>query len=80
MCFCRYPGSLYTLDNRPEVALLDSNIVIAAQDGTVQYAPGGGKFGPRVLVAGNATAQLANIRLQYCGQAGLDRACVQFEG
>jgi len=76
----RYQGYLYTLDNRPEVALLESNIIIAAQDGNTQYLAGGGKFGPRVLVAGIATAQLSNIRLDYCGQAGLDRACVQFEG
>lgn len=62
------------------MALLDSNVVIAAQDGNSQYLTGGGKFGPRVVVAGNATAQLDNIRLEYCGQAGLDRACVQFEG
>jgi hypothetical protein len=59
---------------------LDSSIVIAAQDGTTQYLPGGGKFGPRLLVADNATAQLSDIRLEFCGQAGLDRACVQFEG
>lgn len=62
------------------MALLDSSIIIAAQDGNTQYLPGGGKFGPRVLAAENATAQLSNIRLEYCGQAGLDRACVQFKG
>lgn len=76
----RYSGSPYVLDNRAEVALLDANVVVAPQDGSAQYLPGGGKFGPRVLVAGNSTAQLSNMRVKTCGQAGLDRACVQFEG
>jgi hypothetical protein len=62
------------------VALLDSNINIAPSDGTAQYEPGGNKFGPRVLAAGNSTCQLANIQMSYCGQAGLTRACVQFQG
>lgn len=79
-CCHRYSGSQYMLDNRAEVALLTSNVVIAPQDGDAQYLTGGGKFGPRVVAAGNATAQLSNIRLEYCGHAGLDRACVQFEG
>jgi hypothetical protein len=79
-CAGRYPGCQYVLDNRAEVALLSSNIVIAAQDGDAQYQPGGGKFGPRVMAAGNATAELSNVRFEYCGQAGMDRACVQFEG
>lgn len=62
------------------MALLDANVVVAPQDRSAQYLPGGGKFGPRVLAAGNSTAQLSNIHVETCGQAGLDRACVQFEG
>lgn len=62
------------------MALLDASVLVAPQDGSTQYQTGGGKFGPRVLAAGNSTAQLSNIRMDFCGQAGLDRACVQFEG
>jgi hypothetical protein len=61
------------------VALLDSNINIAPADGTAQYEPGGNKFGPRVLAASNSTCQLGNIQVSYCSQAGLTRACVQFQ-
>jgi hypothetical protein len=68
------------LDTRAQVALLDSNIIIAPADGTVQYEQGGHKFGPRVLAAGNSTCQLDSIQMSYCGQAGLARACVQFQG
>jgi hypothetical protein len=77
---CSYSNSPYTLDTRAEVALLDSNINVAPADGTAQYGPSGNKFGPRLLAAGNSTCQLANIQISYCGQAGLTRACVQFQG
>ncbi len=75
-----YPGSPYQLDMRAEVALIDSNIAISPSDGVSQYLPGGQKFGPRVLVAENATAGISHVQMQYCGQAGLVRACLQFQG
>uniref|UniRef100_A0A383WCP6 Fibrocystin-L n=1 Tax=Tetradesmus obliquus TaxID=3088 RepID=A0A383WCP6_TETOB len=75
-----YANSAYALDTRAEVALLDSNVVIAPADGSLQYDAGGNKFGPRVLAAGNSSCQLANIQMSLCGQAGLTRACVQFQG
>lgn len=67
------------LDSRAEVAMLDTNLNILPDDGDLQYTPGNGKFGPRVIVHGQSTARLANIGMSYCGQAGLMRGCVQFE-
>ena len=64
---------------RAEVALLDSNVRVLPADGNAQYRPGGGKFGPRIVAAGNSTARLTNLLMQWCGQAGLSRACVQFD-
>jgi hypothetical protein len=77
VCCCSYAGSTYTLDSRAEVALLDSTINIAPDNNT---AADDEKFGPRVLAAGTAVLHLADVTLTRCGQTGLQRGCVQFQG
>lgn len=72
-------GSSLVADMRAEVALLDSNVRVLPSDGNAQYRPGGDKYGPRIVAAGNSTARLSHLLMQWCGQAGLSRACVQFE-
>ena len=57
-----------------QVALLSSNIIISATDGSVTRAQGGEAFGCRVVVHGASTARLSHVTLQYCGQVG--GACV----
>ena len=73
---CRYAGTSSTLDMRAEVALLDSNIVVTADDPGVAAE---GKFGARLLVQGAATAKISDVLFTSCGQYGLTRACVQFD-
>jgi hypothetical protein len=74
---CSYGASPYTLDARAEVALLDSSITIAPDNAT---AADDEKFGPRVLAAGTGVLHLADVTLTRCGQTGLQRGCVQFQG
>jgi hypothetical protein len=53
----RYAGALFDVDMRVEVAMVDSNILISANDGPVTYSRGTGElFGARVIVAGNGSA------------------------
>jgi len=78
----RQYGNGATLDMRTEVGLLSSNVVIRADDGPAQLSsstPWKDRFGCRVLVANQATASLSGIAFEYCGQAGTERAALQFE-
>lgn len=75
-----YNGGAQVLDMRAEVAMIDSNVRIEAPDGPYQHTDGvGSKFGPRVIGHGSSVAELNNIAMAYCGQAGLRRPCVMFK-
>lgn len=77
-----WPGSTLALDVSAEVGLLDSNVIVRSQDGLAQWTSAvwyRDKFGFRMLVSGPSSARISDASLQYCGQAGLARACLQFE-
>ena len=67
------------LDLSAEVGLLSSNILITSIDGVQTHSDGGEQFGVFVVVHGNSTARITHTQLRYCGQSGLDRACVRFQ-
>ena len=77
----RYSGAAHDIDMRAEVGLVSSNIVISSLDGPSTYSRGTGElFGAQVLIIGNSSARISHVAVSYCGQAGLNRAAVAFQG
>jgi hypothetical protein len=77
------PRGTHNVDMRARVLNLASNIIIAADDGELQWAAGsvtvGGKFGAHVVVGDLGRAELSSIAVRHCGQYGELRGCVKFQ-
>lgn len=72
------------IDMRARVINVASNVAIDADDGLEQWAQRdtatGEKFGAHVLVADKGAAHLSHVTLRHCGQYGLGRGCLKFQG
>lgn len=78
------PRGTGEIDMRARVINVASNVVIDADDGPEQWAARetaeGEKFGMHVLVADKGVAHLGHVTLRHCGQYGLGRGCLKFQG
>lgn len=78
-----YEGKTLTI--APEVGLLDSNVLVTADDGPVQYDlqnpdPNQLRWGARVLVNGAASAlRISSAAVHYCGQAFYETGCIEID-